>query len=352
VKGTTVALDTLPDGREAAALIADGRLEDLLIDPPDDLPGTGALLRGRVGRAIKGMGGVFVDLPGGRSGYLRGAKGRRPGEALLVQVQGHAEPGKAVPVTDRLTLRSRHCVVTPGAPGLNVSRAVKDDAVRDRLLELAADAVPERDAHGLILRTGAAEAPEDEVADDVAATWALAMRVLADPGREPELLLDAPSAHLAAWRDWPADAQADEGAGAFDRHGAWAEVATLLTPALPLGSASRAHVEPTRALVAVDVDTAEGGLAAGLKANLALARALPRALRLRGLGGQITIDPAPMPRKERRAFEAALRAALRVDPVETILAGWTPLDHYELRRRRERRPLAELLPRGVPDGAA
>ncbi len=347
MKGATVALDLLPDGREAAALLRDGALEDLLIDPPDDLPAAGAVLRARVGRTIKGMGGVFVDLPGGRSGYLRGTKGRRPGETLLVQVKGHAEAGKAVPVTDRVLFRSRYCVVTPGAPGLNVSRAVSDEAERDRLLEIGHEAAPERAGHGLILRTAAAGAGEDEISGDVAETWGLAMRVLDDEGREPELLLDAPPAHLAAWRDWSEPASPDGGPGSFERHGVWEAVAAALRPSVRLGAAT-AHVEPTRALVAVDVDTAEGGLAAGLKANLAVARALPRTLRLRGLGGQVVLDPAPMPKKDRRTFEAALRAAFRADPVETTLAGWTPLGLYELRRRRARRPLAELLPDGPP----
>jgi ribonuclease G len=84
----------------------------------------------------------------------------------------------------------------------------------------------------------------------------------------------------------------------------------------------------------------DGSPAAGLKANLALARDLPRQLRLRGLGGQVTLDLAPMPKKERLAFEGHLRAAFRTDPIETALAGWTPLGHYELQRKRERLPLA------------
>ena len=107
---------------------------------------------------------------------------------------------------------------------------------------------------------------------------------------------------------------------------------------------AHAFVEPTRALVAVDVNTGpDTSLAAGLKANLALARELPRQLRLRGLGGQITLDLAPMPKKDRRVFEDALRAAFRRDEVETVLAGWTPLGHYELQRQRARIPLAEVM---------
>jgi Ribonuclease G/E len=41
--------------------------------------------------------------------------------------------------------------------------------------------------------------------------------------------------------------------------------------------------------------------------------------------------------------EKALAGALRADGIETTLAGWTPLGHLELLRRRSRRPLATVL---------
>jgi len=66
-------------------------------------------------------------------------------------------------------------------------------------------------------------------------------------------------------------------------------------------------------------------------------------LRLRGLGGQIVIDFAPMSKKDRRSVEHALKRALREDGVDTIVVGWTPLGHLELQRKRERLPLSELL---------
>ena len=54
-------------------------------------------------------------------------------------------------------------------------------------------------------------------------------------------------------------------------------------------------IEPTRALVAVDINTGpDTSPAAGLKANIAAIRALPRELRLRGLGGQVVIDSCPL----------------------------------------------------------
>ena len=46
---------------------------------------------------------------------------------------------------------------------------------------------------------------------------------------------------------------------------------------------------------------------------------------------------------DRRSFEDALRAAFRTDDVDTVLAGWTPLGHYEQQRKRARLPLHEVL---------
>ena len=278
---------------------------------------------------------MFVRLGDGLTGWHRNAKGLVPGQVLLVQVTGHAEPGKAVPVTDRVLFKSRYGIVTPGAPGLNVARSIADDVERDRLLEIAHDAVPERGEDGIILRSACDGAEAENVGDDLTATWETARLVLGDPGTGPERLLDGPDAHLLAWRDWDADDVTED----------WEEAADLIdairSPEVPLGAAT-AYIEPTRAFVAIDVNTPEGG-AGGLRANLSLMRDLPRQLRLRGLGGQIVLDLAPMPKKDRKPVEAALRQALRTDPIETSIIGWTPLGHLELTRRRERRPLEELL---------
>ena len=96
----------------------------------------------------------------------------------------------------------------------------------------------------------------------------------------------------------------------------------LLTPRVDLPGGGHMMIEQTRALLAVDVNTgSDTSLAAGVKANMATAKALPRALRVRGLGGQIILDLAPMPKKDRRTVESALRGAFRTDPEETTLVG-------------------------------
>lgn len=339
MKGRSIILDHL-NGREAAALIVDGRLDDLLVE--GDAPPPGTIYRARADRPVKGQGGMFLTTPDGPA-FLRQVKGLAPGDMLMVQVTGYPEPGKALPVTQKVLFKSRYAIVTPDAPGLNISRSIRDDDERDRLLEIAHDAMEGR-SFGLILRSSCDGADADAIADDVAEMVALADQVTQDTGTVAEKLIDGDGPHAVAWREWTEPAEIVTAADGFDQHGVLDAIAAAAGPAEPLSDGAHLFIEPTRALVAVDVNTgSDASLAAGVKANMACARGLARALRLRGLGGQITLDLAPMPKKDRRAFETALRAAFRVDSEDTALVGWTPLGHYELQRKRGRVPLHEVL---------
>jgi Ribonuclease G/E len=345
MKGRVLVLDEI-GGRQAAALLVDGRLEDLAIDPAGAIPLPGAIYRAVADRPVKGQGGIFVKLPEG-SGFLRQISGIAPGQRLLVQVTGPAEPGKAVPVTTRLLFKSRFAILTPDAPGLNLSRRIGDADRRADLTALARSGMAGADDRlGLILRSGCETAPDAAVAEDIAAMRGLAEAVLADLSGGPELLVDGPSAHDLAFRDWldPAVDAADTDPGAFDRHGVTDLLDALRQPRVPLEGGASLVVEPTRALVAIDVNTGpDTSPAAGVKANIAAARDLPRQLRLRGLGGQVVVDFAPMPKRDRHILDQVLKAAFRAEG-EATLAGWTTLGLYELTRKRDRLPLAEVLP--------
>lgn len=347
MKGRLLVLDEI-DGRQAAALMVDGRLEELAIDPGDDVAIPGAIYRAVADRPVKGQGGIFVKLPGG-SGFLRQISGVAPGQRLLVQVTGPAEPGKALPVTTRLLFKSRFAIVTPDAPGLNISRRIKDEERRAELSAMAEAGMAGADGRlGLILRSGCLEAEDQAVAEDIAAMRGLAEAVLADLSGGPELLVDGPSAHDLAFRDWldPAVDDADTEPESFERHGVIEAVEALLAARVDLEAGASMVIEPTRALVAVDVNTGpDTSPAAALKANVAAARDLPRQLRLRGLGGQVVVDFAPMPKRERHILDQVLKAAFKSDG-EANLAGWTTLGLYELTRKRDRLPLGQLVPWG------
>ncbi len=339
MKGRQIVLDHIND-REAAALMVDGKLIDFLID--SDAPRPGTIYRAIANRPVKGQGGMFLTTPDGNA-FLRQVKGLSPGQAILVQVTGVAEDGKAIPVTQRVLFKSRYAIVTPDAPGLNISRRIKDDDLRDTLKGIAHEVMEESDM-GLILRSSCAEANPDDIAADIQAMQELAQSVLADAEGDAEVLTEGDGPHVAAWREWVEEADVSTEEGGFEHLGVLDALEELHSPKASLGGGAFMYVEPTRALVAVDVNTGgDTSPAAGLRANIAAAKELPRQCRLRGLGGQIVMDLAPMPKKDRGSFEGSLRAALRVDGIETALVGWTPLGHFELQRKRERLPTLELV---------
>ena len=339
MKGRTILLDHL-QGREAAALMVDGALEDLLV--ASDAPTPGTIYRARADRPVKGQGGMFLTTPDG-SAFLRQVKGLAPGTALLVQVTGYSEPGKAIPVTQKLLFKSRYAIITPSAPGRNISRAIKDEAIRDTLAEIAAEEMEESN-FGLILRSSCAGANGDDIAEDIARMRDLAGQVMGDVTDDVETLIEGDAPHAFAWREWAEPADVVTEAGCFAEQGVQDEILSALSAHVPLSGGGSLYIEPTRAFVAVDVNTGpDTSLAAGLKANLACARSLPRALRIRGLGGQIVIDMAPMSRKDRRQIDQALNAAFRRDTTETAVLGWTPMGHVELQRKRDRQMLHDLI---------
>ena len=141
MKGRQIILDHI-NGREAAALMVDGQLDDLLIE--GDAPRVGTIYRAVADRPVKGQGGMFLKTPDGAA-FLRQVKGLAPGDQILVQVTGIAEPGKAIPVTQKVLFKSRYAIVTPDAPGLNVSRSIKDDDLRDTLKGIAHGVMQEGD---------------------------------------------------------------------------------------------------------------------------------------------------------------------------------------------------------------
>lgn len=346
MKGRQIVLGPIHD-RDAAALLVDGRLEDLCIAPDDSVPlPPGAICRARVERLIKGQGGVFLRLPQGLSGYLRDRSGRGEGQYITVQVSGAAEADKAIPVTTRMLLKGRHVIVTPGAPGVNVSRRIRDEECRDQLVAIGDAALAGVEAPpGIIFRSIAETAALDDIRDELEALLGIAAQIASDAGTDVEFLLDAPTPAETAWCDW-ADPAADdivENRTAMADCGVLDAIEDLLDPKVDLGS-GWAAIETTRALTAIDVNTgSDHSVAAGLKVNIALARDLPRQLRLRGIGGQIVVDFAPMAKRDRGTLEQVLRAAFKSDPAETVLIGWTTMGLFEISRKRDRLALSQLM---------
>jgi ribonuclease G len=183
---------------------------------------------------------------------------------------------------------------------------------------------------------------------------ALAMRVpdepervlVDDPGVLGELRAAFPAADIAyrSHEVWPADLDA-----LFD---------IALAPTLALAGGGLLRIEECHAAVLIDVDsgTPETGSAArtALRVNLAAAEVIGRQLRLRGLGGGIVVDFVGLDgSRPRERVRRAMEAALKPDPAQPQVLGWTRLGHLELVRPRRGRPLSEAMldPQGAGKSA-
>ena len=125
------------------------------------------------------------------------------------------------------------------------------------------------------------------------------------------------------------------------------EEALARTVAIPGGGTL--IIEPTSALVAIDVDAGGRGGSGdperfALDLNIAAARETARQLRLRGLGGLVAVDFVSMRAKSLRMhLEQAVRDAFAGDPWSVQFGALSRFGVFELSRAQLRTPLHELL---------
>jgi len=117
------------------------------------------------------------------------------------------------------------------------------------------------------------------------------------------------------------------------------EEAVLTEIALPGGGTI--FVEPTRALVAIDVD--KGGAQSGYDVAIAAIPVLSQQLRLRGLGGLIAIDfPNLRQNKQKEQLILSLQDAFENDPNTIKIAPLSRFGVTEMTRAIKTRPLDDL----------
>ena len=343
-------------------------------------------------RPIDELSATFVDVGGGHELLVRdGSAGRvaprRAGERVLVQVEREPSPGRSGRATARPVIVGRRLVLSPWRRDGAVSRRLA--ATPEEAARLAAWVDARSDpGKGFVARAAAHEATPEELDREAArllATWDGSLR-RAQAMDRPGLVLAAPDPLLRAARDAPADVErvmlddAEERARLLDwlaevdrllasrvalhapgrsllaDTGLGPEIAEALQPRIPLASGGRLIIEPTAALVAIDVDTGRAvrggpGDATIAATNLEAASEIARQLRLRNLGGPIVIDfVATDDETERERVREALVRALTEDPLTTRVVGWPPGGMLQLVRRRRGAELASRVASVCPAG--
>ena len=354
--------------REWAALLVDGRLEDILTEDACCYPGPrpGTVCAARVDRISTGGRSAFVNLGDGQTGFLPRAAGLAPGDSITVQIDRFRQGSKAARVTQAISLPGRLLIRVAGREEVRISRRISDPEARARLQDIL---VPHATEARIVVRTAALTASEEELvaeADMLAARYD-EIRQDGATGEARELLA-APGPVQQGLTTWCAEepvasmgvgSRLEEAAGDLLPEGMQraadegellaisdldAQLRSLGTARIELGGGAWMMIEPTEALVAIDVNTGTGELAGTSRAEASLraAQEIPRQLRLRGLGGMVVVDFPHGTEAEDDAIERALKEALHQDGGRAF--GWTAAGNYELVRSRDRRPLGESFP--------
>ena len=257
-----------------------------------------------------------------------------PGEARgVVWLDGRPEQlwieREGVTVGPRLGERHR-ARVEEVSPGLRLARLALAGG-REAVLQLPKADPPHRGA-----------AVEVEIAAEARAGKAAAARLLGRSAGPPERLSEAPSLRARLKAAAP-DVEVVQGEAAREAADEAEEAA--LASFHHLAGGLGLHIEPTRALVAVDVDwsgTLRPSAAAVMRANLDALAETARLLRLKALGGTIAIDLVGFPR-DREALQAAAREAFAPDGPGVSVLAVNRLGLLVLAKPHRAQPLAEAL---------
>ncbi len=328
----------------------------------------------------------------GRHGSRRDPKIQdhlKRGESLLVQVTKEPIGTKGPRVTAQVSLAGRFLVYMPLASRIGVSRKIPSREERQRLKQMVAKFLP-KDSGGVIVRTVAEDLTEDTVKREVRLLIGLWKKISRKAhflrNKVPALVQREASLTSGIIRDMFSDKvdqllvesrtlykeihrylqQVDpdlrsrvkvynESVPLFDKFEIEDEIRAMFRRRVDLPSGGYLIVEPTEALVSIDVNTGsyigkKSHESTILKVNLDAASEIARQLRLRDIGGIIVIDFIDMEvqANRRRVFQE-IKSHLGKDRARTRAFEVSDLGLIEMTRQRVRPSLRESMTMACPD---
>ena len=378
---------------QVAVLEGRNLIEHYVSRPADDVSQIhGNIYVGRVQNVLPGMEAAFVDIATPKNAVLyrgdvqydaedieeRGEPARiedilRPKQLIVCQVTKNPIGAKGARLTQEVSLPGRFVVLIPNSRTYGISKRLPDD-VRKRLRAILDRVKPEQ--HGLIVRTAAEHATEEELRADMqlllkqweeieakAATAKQPMLLY----REPELavrvireefnadyrgviiddkrLYEELKAYIGAFNPELADRveyydREAEGISLFEQYHVHEQVHKALDRKVWLPSGGSLIIEHTEALTVIDVNTGKNVGTSSLEEtvfhnNLEAAEEIAKQLRLRDIGGIIVIDFIDMEnRANRQAVVERFREALARDKTRSQVFDISELGLVEMTRKR------------------
>ncbi|GEL97740.1 Rne/Rng family ribonuclease [Cellulomonas terrae] len=384
------------NARTQIAVLEDGVLVEHYVSNQAQSSMVGNVYLGRVQNVLPSMEAAFVDVGKGRNAVLyagevnwdaaglEGGSARRieqalkSGDPVLVQVTKDPIGHKGARLTSQVTLAGRYLVYVPGGGMTGISRKLPDTE-RNRLKKILREIVP--DTAGVIVRTAAEGASEDELRADIArlqGQWE-AIEKKSKTASAPALLQGEPDMAIRVVRDifnddfsslivegaeaWstissyidelaPDLAQKvsrwESDADVFAEHRIDEQLAKGMDRKVWLPSGGSLVIDRTEAMTVVDVNTGKFTGSGGTleetvtRNNLEAAEEIVRQLRLRDIGGIIVIDFIDMVLESNRDLVLRrLVECLGRDRTKHQVAEVTSLGLVQMTRKRVGQGLVE-----------
>jgi len=375
--------------------VLEGRnlIEHYVSRPADDISQIhGNIYIGRVQNVLPGMEAAFVDIATPKNAVLyrgdvqydaedieeRNEAARiedilRARQLIVCQVTKNPIGAKGARLTQEVSLPGRFVVLIPNSKTYGISKRLPDD-VRKRLRGVLDRVKPEQ--HGLIVRTAAEHATEEELRADMTllldqwqaiAAKAATAKQPALLYREPQLavrvireefnadyrgvviddrqLYDEARAYIGAFNPELADRveyydAKVEGLSLFEQYHVHEQVHKALDRKVWLPSGGSLIIEHTEALTVIDVNTGKNVGRSSLEEtvfhnNMEAAEEIAKQLRLRDIGGIIVIDFIDMEHRDNRAkVVERFRNGLARDKTRSQVFDISELGLVEMTRKR------------------
>ena len=303
------------------------------------------------------------------------------GQEMLVQVVKEEVGNKGANMTTYLSLPGRCVVLMPGSDSSGVSKKISGDERRSQLREIM-DSLQIPDGIGWIVRTASFDLTETSLAKDVKYLLKLwgeikgkgqsmdgiglvyqdqdcVLRFLRehfDPEIK-EILVDdlAAMEKVRDFIDMLPDEQKNtkvrlhKGARPiFNQYNVEDQIESIYQPQVFLPSGGSIVIDPTEALVAIDVNSGSTGKGQNFEdsiflANMEAATELARQLRLRDLGGLIVVDFIDMrSQKNIREVEKQVKVAMKRDKAKVDISRISKFGLMQISRQKLGAPVEAL----------
>ena len=382
------------NGKRLTIILEESHIRQIHAESPGEEGILGNVYVGRVRNIVKNINAVFVEYRKGQMGYLpldneksvmhtcgkNYTEGRiLIGDEIIVQVQKEAIKTKLPTLSGIIDIPGKYAVLVSEKRRLSISAKIAEKDKRERLHDLLEKYIT--DEYGFIARTNSADADLDVLSGEID-MLVKKYRNIVDFGKHKDAfscLHAAPAGYIADIlnvKDSMLERIITDDKEVYDNiYNSFYEISDLhdklilwddsrgkldvvfniqktlehaLMPKVWLKSGAYIVIQPTEALVSIDVNTGKAiskkkdVQKTFLKVNLEAAKEIAHQIRLRNLSGIILIDFIDMSEeKNSREVMDELKKELAKDNVYAEVVDMTKLGLVEVTRKKVRKSLFE-----------